>query len=73
MSDKEMEKKWQAEDDARTLARANEILSDPKRLEAAKATSKDQLDKLNKTVQAMTAVANMANTKRESDYIKWSF
>lgn len=35
--------RWQAEDDLRTLTRAEEIKRDPKRLKAAKALAKEKL------------------------------
>lgn len=37
------ERKWQAEDDLRTLVRAAEIRKDPKRFKAAQAAAKEQL------------------------------
>jgi len=48
--------KWRAEDDMRTLARAQEVMADPKRLAAAKKCAKEKLTE-------MQAVANMATTK----------
>lgn len=50
------ESKWRAEDDMRTLARAQEVMADPKRLAAAKKCAKEKLTE-------MQAVANMATTK----------
>lgn len=41
-----MEKSWQAEEDMRTLARAEEIRKDPKRLKAALAKAKEKIDEL---------------------------
>ena len=41
-----MEKDWQAEDDMRTLARAEEIRKDPKRLKAALTKAKEKIDEL---------------------------
>jgi len=46
------EAKWRAEDDMRTLARAEEIKKDPKRLAAAKKCAKEKLAE-------MQAVAGM--------------
>jgi len=63
MTNKEMEEKWQSEDDARTLARTNEILSDPKRLSKAQKTASEVLNNLNKTIQSMTEVKNMKSNK----------
>lgn len=37
------DKKWQAEDDMRTLLRAKEIEKDPKRLAAARAMAKEKM------------------------------
>lgn len=48
-----MEKDWQAEDDMRTLARAEEIRKDPKRLKAALAKAKEKIAELD----ALAAVA----------------
>ena len=47
--------KYRAEDDMRTLARAQEITSDPQRLAAAKKMAKQKLAE-------MQAVATMAKT-----------
>jgi len=44
--------KWRAEDDMRTLARAQEVMADPKRLAAAKKMAKEKLAE-------MQAVASM--------------
>ena len=41
-----MDKEWQAEDDMRTLVRAEEIRKDTKRLKAAQATAKKRADEL---------------------------
>ncbi len=48
--------KWRAEDDMRTLARAQEIMADKKRLAAAKACAKEKLAE-------MQAVTNLATSK----------
>lgn len=42
------DKRWQAEDDVRTLMRAKEIERDPKRLAAARKCAKEQMDSLDK-------------------------
>lgn len=47
------EARWRAEDDMRTLARAEEVKADPKRLAAAKKMAKTKLAE-------MQAIANMA-------------
>ena len=41
-----MDKEWQAEDDMRTLVRAEEIRKAPKRLKAAQAMAKKRADEL---------------------------
>lgn len=48
------EKKWRAEDDARTLARYQELLQDKTRLNAAKKEAKSQ-------AQLLVKQANMLN------------
>ena len=48
--------KWRAEDDMRSLARAQEVMNDPKRLAAAKKMAKEKLTE-------MQAVASMTATK----------
>lgn len=47
------EKKYRAEDDARTLTRAREILKDGARLKAAKAHVLDQQKAVNETAEAL--------------------
>jgi len=41
-----MDKEWQAEEDMRTLVRAEEVRKDPKRLKAAQAIAKKRADEL---------------------------
>ncbi|MFT3815256.1 MAG: hypothetical protein QM740_18065 [Acidovorax sp.] len=43
-----MDKDWQAESDMRTLAEAEEIRKDPKRLKAALAKAKEKIAELQK-------------------------
>lgn len=43
-----MDKEWQAESDMRTLAEAEEIRKDPKRLKAALAKAREKIDELQK-------------------------
>lgn len=57
------EKKWEAEMDADTLARANEIKNDPKRLEAAQKAAKEKEDRVRKEAE---------NLKRVYDEQKWN-
>ena len=47
----ENEKKWQAEDDARTLMRAEEVKSDKARLKAALAILKEQNEQRDKILE----------------------
>lgn len=49
------EKRWRAESDMRTLAEAEEIRKDPKRLAAAKAMAKEKLGELQKVVDQQGA------------------
>jgi hypothetical protein len=53
----EADKSWQAEDDARTLLRAEEIKKDAKRLNAAKAHLKKQKDAI-MSIDDLEAAAN---------------
>ena len=46
--------KWRAEDDMRSLARAQEVMADPKRLAAAKKMAKEKLTE-------MQAIASMGS------------
>lgn len=43
-----MDKEWQAESDMRTLAEAEEIRKDPKRLKAALAKAREKIEELQK-------------------------
>lgn len=47
------EKRWQAEEDARTMARYQEIMSDTKRKSAAIAQAKQEAANLQKRANAM--------------------
>ena len=51
------ERKWQAEDDARTLARAAELQSDAKRMAAAKKVAAAMVSAKQKELVAMKRVA----------------
>ena len=66
MTDKQREAKWQAEDDARTLASANEIMSDNKRLNKATTIAAKEAEELNKKAKAMNEIAN----KKMNDIIR---
>ena len=52
------EKQWQAEDDARTLARYQEIMNDSKRKNAAMKQAKPQAANLEKQANAMKLAAS---------------
>ena len=52
-----MEKQWQAEEDARTLARYQEIMNDNKRTSAAIKQAKQQASDLEKRANAMKLAA----------------
>lgn len=52
------EKQWQAEDDARTLARYQEIMNDSKRKNAAMKQAKQQAANLEKQANAMKLAAS---------------
>lgn len=45
------EKRWQAEDDLRTLQRADEIKKDTKRMKAAECCAKEQVAALQKVLK----------------------
>lgn len=60
-SDAVRERRWKAEEDARTLASYNEIISDPQRLKYASKVAKTQADELTKRANAMKKVAKVAN------------
>lgn len=47
------EKQWQAEEDARTMARYQEIMLDSKRKNAAMKQAKKEADRLQKSADAM--------------------
>ena len=57
------EKDWQAESDARTLAEAERIKADPKRMSAAKSKIDIQVKKLEEEKQAFLKVANDSNPR----------
>lgn len=57
-SNSERERRWRAEEDARTLAAYQEIVSDPKRVKYAAKVAQKQADELTKRANAMKKVAN---------------
>lgn len=59
------QQKWQAQDDAMTMARYQEILSDKARLNRAVKVAKQQAADLNKRAAALNAVAKRDNRKTQ--------
>lgn len=59
------QQKWQAQDDAMTMARYQEILSDKARLNRAVKVAKQQAADLNKRAAALNAVAKQDNRKTQ--------
>ena len=53
-----LEKRWRAEEDARTLATYQEIISDPKRVKCAAKIASTQAAELQKRANAMKKIAN---------------
>lgn len=59
------QQKWQAQDDAMTMARYQEILSDKARLNRAVKVARQQAADLNKRAAALNAVAKQDNRKTQ--------
>lgn len=59
------EKKWQAEDDAYTMAKYEEIMADSSRRNAAIKAAKEKAADLNKRATAMNKVANSKTSKKK--------
>lgn len=57
------EKRWQAEDDARAMAQAEEVKADKARLDAAQQAAKRMADEETKRAQAMRKVAGRKSEK----------
>jgi len=64
MISKSEQQKWQAQDDAMTMARYQEIMSDKARLNRAVKVAKQQAADLNKRAAAMSAVAKKTTKKK---------
>lgn len=60
------EKRWQAESDAETMARYEEIMGDSARRKAAITAAKAKASDLNKRASAMTRVAGTKTTTTSS-------
>ena len=58
------EKKWQAESDAETMARYEEIMADSVRRNAAVKAAKEKASDLNKRANAMNKVAGKSTTSK---------
>jgi hypothetical protein len=56
------DRKWQAEEDARSLAAANEIKKDKKRMTAAKKEAKTMAKEADTKAKAMKQVARVGKT-----------
>jgi len=63
MVSKSEQQKWQAQDDAMTMARYQEILQDKARLSRAVKVAKQQAADLNKRANAMANVAKQSAGK----------
>lgn len=57
MTNRQQEQQWMAEDDARTMARYQEILGDKSRMQRAVKVAKQQAADLTKRASAMQSVA----------------
>lgn len=64
MTAKFNEQQWQAEEDARTMARYQEIMNDKSRMNRAMKEAKKQADELQKRAQAMSSAANTKTKKK---------
>lgn len=58
------ELKWQAEDDARTMARYQEIMSDKARMNRAVKAAQQEANNLEKRASAMKAAASTKTKKK---------
>ena len=58
------EKKWQAESDAETMARYEEIIADSARRNAAVKAAKEKASDLNKRANVMNKVAGKSTTSK---------
>ena len=61
-----MDKEWQAESDAHTMAQYQEILNDPSRMKAAISKAKEQEENLSKRLNAMKAVTRLGKGKKKN-------
>lgn len=64
-SNNKQEQQWQAEEDARTMARYQEILGDSSRMNRAVKVARQQASDLNKRAAAMNKVASIKSSRRK--------
>lgn len=64
MISKSEQQKWQAQEDAMTMARYQEIMSDKSRMQRAVKVAKQQAADLNKRAAALSAVAKKSTRKK---------
>jgi hypothetical protein len=60
------EKKWQAQDDAHTLARANEIKKDSSRMKAAQVEASKMYEEQKKRADSLKSIAAKTNSTKQS-------
>lgn len=70
MTKKEEQQKYQAQDDAYTMARYHEIMQDKKRVARAVKVAKEQASNMQKQANAMQSVAKTKTTKNTSSKTK---
>lgn len=63
---KRQEQQWQAQDDANTMARYQEIMQDKARMNRAIKEANKQAQDLNKRANAMRSAANMRTSSSKS-------
>ena len=64
MANKKQEQQWQAEDDARTMARYQEIIGDKARMGRAIREASKQAADLNRRASAMKSAASIKTVKK---------
>ena len=65
ISKSKQELQWQAEDDARTMARYQEIMSDTKRMNRAVKAAQQEANNLEKRASAMKAAASTKSKSKK--------
>lgn len=65
VSQTKQEQQWQAEEDARTMARYQEIMNDSSRMGRAVKVAKQQAADLNKRAATMSKVASTKTARRK--------